>query len=98
MGDAKYRRTKEERVPNADLYQMLAYASALDLPGGLLIYAEGDPEGGAASYRVRHAGKHLYVATLDLAGSIARLKGEIGTLAAQVRGLRRTALDRRHGV
>ena len=98
VGDAKYKRTKDERAPNADLYQMLAYASALDLPGGLLIYAEGDPEAGAASYRVRHAGKHLHVATLDLAGSIARLKGEIGTLAAQVRGLRRTALDRRRGV
>ena len=87
----------DDRIPNADLYQMLAYATALDLPGGLLIYAEGDPEGGPASYRVRHAGKHLHVATLDLAGPIARLKGEIGALAAQVRELRRTALDRRRG-
>ena len=33
--------------PNADLYQLLAYATALDLPGGLLIYAEG--EGGAGT-------------------------------------------------
>ncbi|MYN67487.1 MAG: hypothetical protein F4X11_21080 [Acidobacteria bacterium] len=74
---------------------MLAYATALDLPGGLLIYAEGDPEGGALSYQVRHAGKYLHVATLDLAGPIARLKGEIRVLAARVRGLRRTALDRR---
>ena len=39
VGDAKYKRTKDERVPNADLYQMLAYATALDLPGGLLVYA-----------------------------------------------------------
>ena len=97
VGDAKYKRTKDERAPNADLYQMLAYASALDLPGGLLIYAEGDPEGSAASYRVRHAGKHLHVATLDLAGPIANLKSEIGALAAQVRGLRQTTLDGRRG-
>jgi len=88
VGDAKYKRTKAERAPNADLYQMLAYATALDLPGRLLIYAEGDPEGGPASYRARHAAKHLHVATLDLGGPIARLKGEIGALAAQVRGLR----------
>ena len=33
-----------ERVPNADLYQLLAYATALDLPGGMLIYAEGEAE------------------------------------------------------
>ena len=59
VGDAKYKRTKDERVPNADLYQMLAYATALDLPGGLLVYAEGDAEGGSSTldHRVRHAGK-----------------------------------------
>ena len=49
VGDAKYKRTKDMRVPNADLYQMLAYATALDLPGGLLVYAEGDTEGGGAA-------------------------------------------------
>ena len=32
----------ESNVPNADLYQLLAYATALDLPGGLLIYAKGE--------------------------------------------------------
>ena len=95
VGDAKYKRTKDERAPNADLYQMLAYATALDLPGGLLVYAEGDAEAGAALHRIRHAGKHIHVVTLDLAGPIARLKGEIRALAAQVRGLRQTTLDHR---
>ena len=98
MGDVKYKRTKGERAPNADLYQMLASATALDLPGGLLVYAEGDAEGGAGLHRVRHAGKHFHVVALDLAGPIARLEGEIHALAADVRGLRRTALDRRRGV
>ena len=49
MGDAKYKRMKDERVPNADLYQMLAYATSLGEPGGLPVYAEGDAEGGPYS-------------------------------------------------
>ena len=99
VGDAKYKRTKDERVPNADLYQMLAYATALDLPGGLLVYAEGDAGGGPSTldHRVRHAGKHFHVVTLDLTGPIPCLEGEIRALAAKVRGLRQTTLDRRRG-
>ena len=44
VGDAKYKMLTDERAPNADLYQMLAYATALDLPGGLLVYAKGERE------------------------------------------------------
>ena len=33
VGDAKYKNVTGERVPNADLYQLLAYTTALDLPG-----------------------------------------------------------------
>ena len=97
VGDVKYKRTNDERVPNVDLYQMLAYATALDLPGGLLVYAEGDREGGPSTHdhRIRHAGKHVHVMTLDLAEPIARLEGEIRRLAAAVRKLHRTALEDR---
>ena len=34
VGDVKYKH--DDRVPNPDLYQLLAYATAFDLPGGLL--------------------------------------------------------------
>ena len=44
VGDAKYKNLTGRRVPNADLYQMLAYATALDLPGGLLVYAQDEAE------------------------------------------------------
>ena len=99
VGDAKYKRTKHERVPNADLYQMLAYATALDLPGGLLVYAERDAEGGPSTldHWIRHAGKHFHVVTLDLAEPIPRLEGEIRTLAAKIRSLRQATLDQRRG-
>ena len=34
VGDAKYKNLTNARVPNADLYPLLAYAIALDLPVG----------------------------------------------------------------
>jgi len=54
VADAKYKRTEPGSAPNADLYQLLAYATALDLSGGLLIYAEGESP---APHRVRHSGQ-----------------------------------------
>ena len=41
VGDAKYKRIVHERIPNADIYQMLAYVTALDLPGGFARLREG---------------------------------------------------------
>ena len=93
VGDAKYKRVKDTHVPNADLYQLLAYTTALDLPGGLLIYAEG--EANDVVHRVRYAGKQLEIATLDLSGSIDNLRSEIGNLAGRVRALHRRSLELR---
>ena len=85
-GDVKYKRIDDAHVPNADLYQLLAYATALDLPGGLLIYAQGEEE--PAAHRVRHAGKLLEVAALDLSGTPAALLARIADLAQRVRAMR----------
>ena len=38
--DAKYKAEKVAGYPNADLYQMLAYCTALGLPAGHLVYLE----------------------------------------------------------
>ena len=57
VGDAKYKNLTSQPVPGADLYQLLAYVTALDLPGGLLVYAQGEAD--TASYRVKHSGKRL---------------------------------------
>lgn len=40
--DAKYKSEKVAGYPNADLYQMLAYCTALGLPVGHLVYAKGN--------------------------------------------------------
>ena len=89
-GDVKYKRIKDTHVPNADLYQLLAYATALDLPGGLLIYAQGEEE--PAAHRVRHAGKLLEVAALDLSGTPEALLARIEDLAYRVRDMRARAI------
>ena len=89
VGDAKYKRIRDARVPNADLYQLLAYATALNLPGGLLVYAQGEADD--AAHVVRHAGKRLGVFALDMSGTIDDLRGRIQKLAERVRWLRRAA-------
>jgi 5-methylcytosine-specific restriction enzyme subunit McrC len=93
VGDAKYKKITDERVPNADLYQLLAYTTALDLPGGLLIYAQDEAE--PATYTVRHAGKRLEVAAVDLGGAIGDILASVGAVADRVRALRAEALRRR---
>ena len=91
VGDAKYKRL--ESVRHADLYQLLAYVTALDLPGGLLVYAAGEAE--AASYTVRKSGKRLEVATLDLEGTLEEVLRRIDGVADRVRKLRAETLGLR---
>ena len=86
VGDAKYKKVKDESVPNADLYQMLAYVTALDLPGGLLVYAKGEAD--VAEHVVRHSGKRLEVAALDLSGTFDEVLASVRGLAAKVISLR----------
>ena len=83
VGDAKYKNIAREHAPNADLYQLLAYTTALDLPGGLLIYAKGEAD--AAKYQVRHSGKQLEVAALDLSGTLDEILVRVGNLAGMVK-------------
>ena len=89
-GDAKYKRVKDERVPNADLYQLLAYVTALDLPGGLLVYAkdDDDPETRGMAYDIRNTGKRLEVAVLDLSGTLEEVLRRVEGLADKARALR----------
>ena len=86
VGDAKYKRISNQRIPNADLYQMLAYTTALDLPGGLLVYAKGEAE--EKVYDVRHAGKKLEVAVLDLSCSLEEILTQVKELSRRITNMR----------
>ena len=85
-GDVKYKNASGDRIPNADLCQMLAFATALDLPGGLLIYAQGEAD--SATYRVRHCGRRLEVVALDLAGTLEDTLAGVRGVARKVTALR----------
>ena len=89
VGDAKYKNITGRRVPNADLYQLLAYVTALNLPGGLLVYAQG--EATTKNYVVRHSGKRLEVAALDLSGRLDDVLKRVNRLADRVKALRAEA-------
>ena len=86
VGDVKYKNASGDRIPNADLYQMLAYATALNLPGGLLIYAQGEAD--AATYRVRHGGRRLEAVALDLAGTLEATLAGVRGIARNLAALR----------
>lgn len=86
VGDVKYKRVNVTGVLHPDLYQLLAYAIAGDLPGGLLIYAAGERE--PAIHEIVNAGKRLDVVTLDLSGSPEHILAQIAGVAGRVRQLR----------
>ena len=92
VGDTKYKKLEAPGFRHADIYQMLAYCTAADLPSGLLIYAadEGEP----AEYRINHAGKTIEVAALDLSGTPATILDEVERLTERIRDHARLPLLR----
>ncbi len=86
VGDAKYKLIEDKRVPNADLYQLLAYVTALDLPGGMLIYALGEAE--PTTYHIRNSGRRLEVAALDLRDTLEEVLKRVECIADRIKELR----------
>ncbi|MEK8143849.1 hypothetical protein NKH18_23745 [Streptomyces sp. M10(2022)] len=79
VADAKYKAEKPEGFPDADLYQMLAYCTALGLSDGHLVYARGYEPG--TTHRVRHAGIRIHQHALALEQSPDELLASIASIA-----------------
>lgn len=94
-GDAKYKRLAPSGAPNADLYQLHAYVTALGLPAGLLVYAEGDEA--EVMHSVRHAGTRLIVRTLDVDGQPEEVLASVRGVAERVVGLKEVGVARLRG-
>jgi 5-methylcytosine-specific restriction enzyme subunit McrC len=88
VGDAKYKRDLG-RGHNDDLYQLLAYATALGLPDATLVYAEG-PET-ATRHDIRGTAIAIHRYRLDLAAGPAELLEQVVHLANHIRA-QQTAL------
>lgn len=80
--DAKYKAEKRGGYPDTDLYQMLAYCTALDLREGHLVYAKGNAP--HAAHQVRHAGIVIHQHALDLDQEPTGLLAEVEDLARQL--------------
>jgi 5-methylcytosine-specific restriction enzyme subunit McrC len=85
VGDAKYKRISVKGINHPDLYQLLAYTVALDLPAGLLVYAAGEAE--RVVHDVVHAGKQLHVTTVDLSGSPDDILRDVARITRRVKQL-----------
>lgn len=79
--DAKYKATTAG-LPNADLYQMLAYCTVLGLPRGHLVYAAGNEL--PAEHVVRCAGTVIVVHALQLDLPVHGLVAGMRELAAAI--------------
>ncbi len=69
--DAKYKALRPADYPHADLYQMLAYCTALGLPDGHLIYAKGEAE--PTRHIARRSGVGVTGWALDLSAPVPDL-------------------------
>jgi 5-methylcytosine-specific restriction enzyme subunit McrC len=89
--DAKYKVEKADGLPNADLYQALAYATVLGLREAHLVYAAGrlperchEVRGTTASERGQ--GIRLYQHSLDLSREPERLLSALREIAGRLAG------------
>ena len=87
--DAKYKAEKPAGFPDADLYQMLAYCTALQLDDGHLVYAKGNAE--EVAHTVRHADIKIHAHTLDLSQPPVDLLAQVDALAYRIASRRQVA-------
>ena len=85
VGDVKYKRINVPGIKHADLYQLLAYTIAAELPRGLLIYAAG--EGEPTVHEVVNVGKQLEVISMDLSGTPTEILREVSSIARAIQRL-----------
>lgn len=78
VADAKYKPIADNRFPNADAYQMLAYCSAFGLKRGFLVYAKGEADD--RTHALPH-GIDLRVFTVDVENEPAVVLRQVCELA-----------------
>jgi 5-methylcytosine-specific restriction enzyme subunit McrC len=89
--DAKYKSETPAGYPYADVYQLLAYCTALDVPVGHLVYAEGDQT--ANDVRVRNADVTIRQHAVNLAQAVPDLLGQIARLARDIAAVQSPASE-----
>lgn len=80
--DAKYKAEKPSGFPDADYYQLLAYATALGLHDAHLVYAKGNEE--PRRFAVRNTAITIHAHTLDLNTGSDALLDQIEALQRRI--------------
>jgi 5-methylcytosine-specific restriction enzyme subunit McrC len=80
--DAKYKRLRPAEYPHPDLYQMLAYCTALGLPAGHLVYAKG--EAAPTHHVIRRSGVRITVWAVDLSSPVPELLEQANAVASAI--------------
>jgi 5-methylcytosine-specific restriction enzyme subunit McrC len=80
--DAKYKAETYSGYPYADLYQLIAYCTALQLKIGHLVYAEGETEAGHV--RITNAGITIVRHALNLRQPVPELLAQLAIIASHV--------------
>jgi len=80
--DAKYKATRVDEVPNADVYQAMAYSLALDVRPAFLVYAAGNELPG--EHVVVHSDLRVVVAALDISGAPAEIVASVVAVANEI--------------
>ena len=81
VGDVKYKLTGSGLARNPDYYQLLAYATALGLPEGLLIYCQLEGSVPDREITVHHTTTSLRTHALDLSGTAEEMESSAATLS-----------------
>lgn len=84
IADAKYKLRTGPEHAHADLYQMLAYCTAEQVRQGVLIYPRWEGAGESV-VQVRNSPVEIAHVAIDLGGSIAAVRTEVGRLAGLLR-------------
>lgn len=79
VGDVKYKDLDTRKLPNADVYQVLAYAVGAGLSSAMLVYAGSGP---AMELVVPHVGVEVRIFNLDLRRQFHEIEQQLDEVAA----------------
>jgi 5-methylcytosine-specific restriction enzyme subunit McrC len=82
VGDCKYKRATQQAGSDSDLYQMVAYCTALGLDHGVLIYPRHLDDIGDET--IRKSPIRIHRVSVDLGVPLAHLRGEWARLAQRL--------------
>ena len=92
VADAKYKAEKPSGFPQADLYQLLAYCTALGLEDGHLVYAKGNED--ERAYEIRNVGIRVHAHALRIDAEPESVLAAVKTVAAKMSELAVSAAGR----